>query len=89
MARQDSARSEESRRKAEGRFDKRKNEAAIAQADWQRDQQAVAAKTERLRALRLAKEEADRIALAAAPPPVKKKPVPRKKKVVAEPAPAA
>jgi len=46
-------------------------EGAVAMAEYRAAGAAERAKTERLRALRLAKEEAERKAEAAAPPPVK------------------
>jgi hypothetical protein len=45
---------------------------------------AVAARTDRLRKLRLAKEEADRVAAANAPPPAPKSSKPRMRKSVAK-----
>lgn len=62
MARSPALNSEEARRKAEDRFRKakqREGEAQTAYEELTRRQAAEAAKTERLRALRLAKEAAD------------------------------
>jgi len=47
-------------------------EGATATAEYNAASIAMRAKTERLKALRLAKEEQDRAAAAAAPPPVPK-----------------
>ena len=60
----------------------KKREGEIALAAYYAEKRSVDAKTERLRALRLAKEEADREAAKAAPPVAKKKAV-RAKKVSA------
>lgn len=59
------------RAKAEARFqvaEQRKTEAEKVMQDLREAKTAEAAKTIRLRALRLAKEEADRAAVAALPP---------------------
>lgn len=61
--------------RAEERFrvrEQRATDADQAMRDIAVARDAERAKTERLRALRLAKEEADRVAAAAAPAPVKK-----------------
>ncbi len=47
-------------------------EGAVATAEYNAASIAMRAKTERLKALRLAKEEQDRVAAANAPPPVPK-----------------
>jgi hypothetical protein len=73
-------RSSDARVKAERQLAS-KAKAAVAVSDWQKAEQAVADKTARLRALRLAKEESDRLTLASQPPAAKKKkaaPRPRK-----------
>lgn len=59
--------SEESRKKAEARLE-RERDGAKAMAEHLAEAAAVRSKTDRLKALRLAKEASD----AAAPPPVKK-----------------
>lgn len=56
----------------EARARKRTEEANKALSDAQIEQKRIDANTLRLRALRLAKEEADRAAAAANPAPVKK-----------------
>ena len=64
---------ETARRKAQDHFtaaDKRDTE---VRKEIVRQQEATAARTAKLRALRLAKEEADRIAAANAPPPAPRK----------------
>ena len=64
-----SVKSEEARRKAEQRFTRlkqRDDEARKAYEELERVQQAEASKTAKLRALRLAKEEADTQAAARA-----------------------
>ena len=62
----------------------KKREGEVALAAYYAEKRSVDAKTERLRALRLAKEEADREAAKAAPPkPAAKKKVARVKKVSA------
>ena len=73
---------EGARAKAEARFqvtEQRKTDAEKAMQDIRDAKTAELAKTVRLRALRLAKEEADRAAAAAAPP----KPAGRKKAAAA------
>lgn len=69
MAKSPSLRPEDARRRAEERFARLKQrgeEARTAYADLEKLQQAEAAKTERLRALRLAKEAADTAAATRA-----------------------
>jgi hypothetical protein len=64
----------DARAKAESKFhlaERRKSEADQALGEARAAKNAEAQKTARLKALRLAKEEADRAAAAAAPPPVK------------------
>jgi hypothetical protein len=51
--------------------EQQQREGAKAMADYRAGEEAQRAKTEKLRALRLAKEAADREAEAKAPPPVK------------------
>ena len=69
----------DARAKAESKFhlaERRKSEAEQATTEARAVKNAEAAKTARLRALRLAKEEADRVTAAAAPPvkaPAKRK----------------
>ena len=66
--------SADARAKAESKFhlaERRKSEAEQAITEARASKNAEAVKTARLRALRLAKEEADRATAAAAPPPVK------------------
>ncbi len=61
----------EIRQRAEARFklaEQRQTDAAKAMNDVRSARDAEAAKTSRLRALRIAKEESDREALAAQPP---------------------
>lgn len=58
------SRDEEARRKAQEHFDKIKRRDAEAVKERERLQQADAEKTDRLRALRLAKEAAEKEALA-------------------------
>ena len=73
MANQDNAAA--ARVRAEERFrvrEQRASDADQAMRDIAVARDAERAKTERLRALRLAKEEADRVAAAAKPAPVKK-----------------
>ncbi len=70
---------------AESRYakaQKRAQDATEAQAEATAEARRVDQKTERLRALRLAKEEADRVAKAALPP--KKKAKPRAKKAAVD-----
>ena len=64
----------DARAKAESKFhlaERRKTEADQALGEARAAKNAESQKTARLKALRLAKEEADRAAAAAAPPPVK------------------
>lgn len=75
----------DARAKAESKFhlaERRKSEADQALGEARAAKSAEAQKTARLKALRLAKEEADRAAAAAAPPPVKA-PAKRKARVAA------
>ncbi|WP_207210648.1 hypothetical protein [Lichenibacterium minor] len=75
----------DARAKAESKFhlaDRRKSEADQAVGEARAAKNAEAQKTARLKALRLAKEEADRAAAAAAPPAVKA-PAKRKARVAA------
>ena len=68
------ARVKDARAKAESKFhlaERRKSEADQALTEARAAKTAESQKTARLKALRLAKEEADRAAAAAAPPPVK------------------
>jgi hypothetical protein len=77
----DSDRADKTRSTAEARFklkEERKTDAEKVWVEINASRKAELAKTDRLRALRLAKEEDDRVAAEAAPKPVK--PV-RKKKV--------
>ena len=60
--------------------DAQARDGASATAEYKAAGQAERAKTERLRALRLAKEAADREATAAAPPPTKPTAGAKKKK---------
>jgi alkylation response protein AidB-like acyl-CoA dehydrogenase len=72
--------SEEARLRAQGKAEKaeqRRQDAVNALAAHQAEQQAVAEKTARLRALRLAKEAADAEEAAKNPPPPKKAAKPR------------
>ena len=69
--------------RAQAAFDKKEiqaREGATAMAEYQAAGNAERAKTERLRALRLAKEAADREAAANAPPPSPKPKAAAKKK---------
>lgn len=71
----------DARARAESKFhlaERRKSEADQALTEARAAKTAESQKTARLKALRLAKEEADRAAAAAAPPPVK---APAKRKV--------
>ena len=71
--------------KAEASFKRKEiqaREGIKAMADYEADKIAVRAKTARLRELRLAKEEADRIAAEAAAGTAKIKAVAKKKKTV-------
>jgi hypothetical protein len=80
MAKSPSLRPEEARRRAEERFTRlkqRDEEARTAYAEREKLQQAEAAKTERLRALRLAKEADD--AKTAAIKPVKSRATAKRK----------
>ena len=64
-------RAEKARTQAEARFkmaEQRKTDAEKVWAEMEAGRAAELAKTDRLRALRLAKEEADRATAAAAPP---------------------
>ncbi len=63
----------EARRKAEERFAKANEQSAAALRDKQKAEAVESAKTSRLRALRLAKEAADKEAAAAKPAPVRRK----------------
>lgn len=56
----------------DARAQKRAREATKAMSDYEIEQKRIADNTAKLRALRLAKEEADRAAAAANPVPVKK-----------------
>ena len=79
-------RSTEARTKAEARFqvaERRKTDAEKVLSDLKTAKDAESAKTVRLRALRLAKEETDREIAANAPPPAATK---RKKKAKTAPA---
>lgn len=81
----------DARAKAESKFhlaERRKSEADQALTEARAVKNAENQKTARLKALRLAKEEADRAAAAAAPPPVKVPPK-RKLRIVASPKVAA
>jgi hypothetical protein len=70
------ARSTDVRARAEANFKKeeRAKEGAKAMQEYQENGRIVREQMSRLKALRLAKEAADRKALAAAPPPGKSKP---------------
>jgi len=77
---------EEAKRRANMRFEKnaqRENEIRQAAEAEHARTKAVAAKIDRLRALRLAKEEQDRAAAAAAPPKLAKAKAPAKVKAAA------
>ena len=66
--------SADARAKAESKFhlaERRKSEAEQAVNEARASKSAEAVNTARLRALRRAKEEADRVTAAAAPPPLK------------------
>jgi len=79
----DSDRADKTRSTAEARFklkEERKTDAEKVWVEINATRKAELAKTDRLRALRLAKEETDRAAAEAAPKPVKPT---RKKKVAA------
>ena len=70
-------------RQAEAGFEqpeRRKQELSEAARDLKAAERVQAAKTAKLKALRLQKEEAERLALEAAPKPVKKTPSRAKKK---------
>jgi len=68
MADTGSSRADLARRKAQEKFAAVKQRDADARRDRDKAAAAAIAKTERLKALRLAKEAADREAAAAAPP---------------------
>jgi hypothetical protein len=75
-----SSKSPKDMERAQAAFHKKEaqqREGAVAMAEYNAASTTMRAKTERLRALRLAKEEQDRVAAAAAPPP---KPAGGKKK---------
>lgn len=61
------------KRNAQNHFAASENRAALVKEMVATEYAATAAKTAKLRALRLAKEEADRLEAAANPPPPKKK----------------
>jgi hypothetical protein len=71
---------ETARRKAQDHFTAAEKRDTEVRREIARQQAATAARTEKLRALRLAKEEADRLAAANAPP---KPPKTRRKKPAA------
>jgi hypothetical protein len=62
------------RRKAMNHFAASEQRDSAIRTEIARERDAVGAKTAKLKALRLAKEEADRIEAANAPPPPPKKP---------------
>ena len=70
----------DARKKAQSHFDAHENRTNLVKQMVQAENAALDARTAKLRALRLAKEEADRAAAAAAPVEAKK---PRKKIVKA------
>jgi hypothetical protein len=82
MAETGGSRADMARRKAQEQFAAVKRRDAEARRDRDKVSAAAVSKTERLRALRLAKEAADREA-AAAEPPVKKA-APRRKAKTSE-----
>lgn len=68
-----SSKSPKDMERAQAAFHKKEaqqREGAVAMAEYNAASTAMRTKTERLRALRLAKEEQDRVAAANAPPPV-------------------
>ncbi len=70
-----SSKSPKDMERAQAAFHKKEaqqREGATATAEYNAASTAMRAKTERLKALRLAKEEQDRVAAANAPPPVAK-----------------
>ena len=70
-----SSKSPKDMERAQAAFHKKEaqqREGAVAMAEYNAASTAMRAKTERLRALRLAKEEQDRVAAENAPPPVAK-----------------
>lgn len=77
MAETGSSRADQARRKAQEKFAPASQREASARRDRDKAAAAAVAKTERLKALRLAKEAEDRAAAAAAPakkPPRRKAP---------------
>ncbi len=67
------------RRNAEALLNKTKKRESDFKLEQQRENEALALKTARLRELRLAKEAADRSAVVASPPPARR-PKPRRSK---------
>jgi len=70
-----SSKSPKDMERAQAAFHKKEaqqREGAVAMAEYNAASTAMRTKTERLRALRLAKEEQDRVAAANAPPPAPK-----------------
>jgi len=70
-----SSKSPKDMERAQAAFHKKEaqqREGQVAMAEYNAASTAMRAKTERLKALRLAKEEQDRVAAANAPPPVAK-----------------
>jgi hypothetical protein len=72
---------EVARTRAQTHFQASERRDQLVREEINRERNATDAKTAKLRALRLAKEEEDRIAAANAPPPEPKKPVKRKRTV--------
>jgi hypothetical protein len=72
------------RRRGESHFTSSEAQEGAFRAEVNRERKATDAKTAKLRALRLAKEEEDRIAAANAPPPVKKTRAKKAKVVLSE-----
>ena len=60
------------RRNAEAMLNRNKKQASGLREEQERERDAVAVKTARLRELRLAKEAADKEAAASAPPPARR-----------------
>jgi hypothetical protein len=72
------------RRRGDSHFTSSEAHEDAFRAELNRERKASDAKTAKLRALRLAKEEEDRIAAANAPPPAKKTRAKKAKAVVSE-----
>jgi hypothetical protein len=78
----DPAKRDAARKRAQNHFLVAEQRDSEVRKEILREQNATAAKTAKLRALRLEKEAAERLAKASAPAPRAKQPKPRKIKVV-------